>query len=77
MRYIFSDESKVERSYSHWRSLVLVNRYRLKFEKTLIEVSFPVFRQYYVKRIRTPFMRFKLPAAFSLQFGRLEHGVVR
>ena len=48
MRYIFSDESKVERSYSRLRSLVLVNRHMLEFEKTLIEVSFPVFRQYYV-----------------------------
>ena len=38
MRYIFSDESEV------LRRLFLVNRYRLKFEKTLIEVSFPVFR---------------------------------
>ena len=48
MRYIFSDESEVERSYSRLRSLILGNHYRLKFEKTLIEVSFPVFRQYYV-----------------------------
>ena len=38
MRYIFSDESKV------LRRLFLVNRYRLEFEKTLFEVSHPVFR---------------------------------
>ena len=51
MRYIFSVESKVLRSYSRERSLILVNCYGLKLEKTLIEVSFPVFRLFYVNPI--------------------------
>ena len=43
MRYIFCHESNALRSFSGWRSIVLDYHCKLKFVKTLIEVSLPVF----------------------------------
>ena len=64
MCYIFSDESKVLWSYSRWRSLILVNRQRLKFEKMLIKVAIISGVQTILCKSDSLFMRFKLPAVF-------------
>ena len=51
MRHIFSDERKVLRSITVSIPSFLFNCCRLTFEKTLIEVLFPVFRLFYVNPI--------------------------